>query len=121
HPDWARQRDAGKFDRIITFGAALPALRRRLRQDLRCTGFPRAKVLAIVVALLADTLVRVGNESYVRENNSFGLTTLRNRHLALLAGGRVQMRFRGKSGQRQEVVVSDRQLAKLVRRLQQLP
>jgi len=121
HPDWARQRDAGKFDRIITFGAALPALRRPLRQDLRCTGFPRAKVLAIVVALLADTLVRVGNESYVRENNSFGLTTLRNRHLALLAGGRVQMRFRGKSGQRQEVVVSDRQLAKLVRRLQQLP
>ena len=75
----------------------------------------------MVVALLADTLVRVGNETYARENKSFGLTTLRNRHLALVAGGRVQMRFRGKSGQHHEVEIGDRQLAKQVRSIQQLP
>jgi len=121
HPEWSRVRGVGKFDRIIAFGQALPGLRRRLRQDLRRDGFPRAKVLAIVVALLADTLVRVGNESYARENRSFGLTTLRNRHLALVQGGRVLMRFRGKSGQQQEVAINDRQLARQVRRIQQLP
>lgn len=121
HAHWARERDAGKFDRLIAFGEALPALRRRLARDLKQAGFPRTKVLAMVVALLADTLVRVGNESYARENRSFGLTTLRNRHLDLLRGGRVRMRFRGKSGQLQEVTVGDRRLALLVRRLQQLP
>ncbi len=121
HADWARVRGAGKFDRIIAFGQALPKLRRRLRQDLKRTGYPREKVLAIVVALLAETLVRVGNESYARENRSFGLTTLRNRHLQLLQGGRVRMAFRGKSGQAHEVEVGDKQLARLVRRLQQLP
>ncbi|MET0130097.1 MAG: DNA topoisomerase IB [Stenotrophomonas chelatiphaga] len=121
HPDWARVRGEGKFDRIIAFGEALPTLRRHLRNDLKRTGFPREKVLAIVVALLADTLVRVGNETYARENKSFGLTTLRNRHLALVAGGRVQMRFRGKSGQQHEVEIGDKQLARQVRRIQQLP
>jgi DNA topoisomerase IB len=74
-----------------------------------------------VVALLADTLVRVGNETYAQENKSYGLTTLRNRHLDLLRGGRVRMRFRGKSGQLQEVVVGDRRLGALVRSVQQLP
>ena len=121
HADWAKVRDAGKFGRIIAFGERLPALRRYLRLDLKRPGFPRGKVLAMVVALLADTLVRVGNESYARENRSFGLTTLRNRHLDLLRGGRVRMRFRGKSGQLQEVTVGDRRLGLLVRRLQQLP
>ncbi|MFS2046795.1 DNA topoisomerase IB, partial [Stenotrophomonas geniculata] len=99
HADWAKERDAGKFDRIIAFGEALPALRRRLSRDLKRPGFPQEKVLAMVVALLADTLVRVGNETYAQQNRSFGLTTLRNRHLELLRGGRVRMRFRGKSGQ----------------------
>ena len=121
HPDWARVRGEGKFDRIIAFGEALPKLRRHLRNDLKRAGFPREKVLAIVVALLAETLVRVGNETYARENKSFGLTTLRNRHLALVAGGRVQMRFRGKSGQHHEVEIGDRQLARQVRSIQQLP
>ncbi|HEL3749900.1 TPA: DNA topoisomerase IB [Stenotrophomonas maltophilia] len=121
HADWAKVRDAGKFDRIIAFGEALPTLRRRLARDLRQSGFPRTKVLAVVVALLADTLVRIGNETYARENRSFGLTTLRNRHLELLRGGRVRMRFRGKSGQLQEVTVGDRRLGQMVRRLQQLP
>ena len=121
HADWAAVRDAGKFDRVIAFGEALPALRRRLSRDLKHSGFPREKVLAVVVALLADTLVRVGNESYAKENRSFGLTTLRNRHLDLLRGGRVRMRFRGKSGQLHEVTVGDRRLGTLVRGVQQLP
>jgi DNA topoisomerase IB len=121
HSDWAAVRDAGKFDRIIAFGQALPALRRRLGRDLKRSGFPREKVLAVVVALLADTLVRVGNETYAKENKSYGLTTLRNRHLDLLRGGRVRMRFRGKSGQLHEVTVGDRKLGALVRGVQQPP
>ncbi|NIJ70201.1 DNA topoisomerase IB [Xanthomonas sp. 60] len=121
HPDWAKIRGEGKFDRIIAFGETLPKLRRRLRADLRRSGFPREKVLAIVVALLAETLVRVGNETYAKENKSFGLTTLRNRHLALVAGGRVQMRFRGKSGQQHEIEIGDKALARQVRSIQQLP
>lgn len=121
HADWARVRGDGKFDRVIAFGKALPQLRRRLRRDLKLSGFPRDKVLAIVVALLSETLVRVGNAAYARENRSYGLTTLRNHHLALLKGGRAQMRFRGKSGQAQEIDVDDRRLVQLIRRCQQLP
>ncbi|MCC7633239.1 DNA topoisomerase IB [Stenotrophomonas rhizophila] len=121
HADWARVRGEGKFDRVIAFGKALPALRRRLRRDLKLPGLPRDKVLAIVVALLAGTLVRIGNSAYARDNRSYGLTTLRNHHLAVLKGGRARMRFRGKSGQAQEVEVDDRRLVQLIRRCQQLP
>lgn len=121
HADWARVRGDGKFDRVIAFGKALPQLRRRVACDLKQPGFPRDKVLAIVVALLAETLVRVGNATYARENRSYGLTTLRNHHLALLKGGRAQMRFRGKSGQPHEIDVDDRRLVQLIRRCQQLP
>ncbi len=74
HPDWAQVRGDGKFERLVAFGKALPRLRRRLRSDLARSGFPREKVLAIVVALMADTLVRVGNEEYARSNRSYGLT-----------------------------------------------
>lgn len=121
HPDWAQVRGDGKFERLVAFGKALPRLRRRLRSDLARAGFPREKVLAIVVALMADTLVRVGNEEYARTNRSYGLTTLRNRHLAFLAGGRAQLKFRGKSGLEHEVVIDDKRLAKLVRACRQLP
>ncbi len=121
HPEWSRTRSDGKFDRIVGFGLTLPKLRRQVRRDLALPGLPRAKVLAIVVALLAQTLVRVGNDAYARSNRSYGLTTLRNRHLELVRGGAVQMRFRGKSGQEHEVVINDRRLVKLVRRCQQLP
>src|SRR5690606_17908737 len=102
-------------------GAALPRLRRRLRRDLAQPGFPRDRVLAIVVALLADTLARIGNDAYVRSNRSFGLTTLRNRHIAFLRGGRAQLRFRGKAGAEHEISLDDARLARLVRRCRQLP
>ena len=121
HQDWRRVRGEGKFDRIIAFGTALPRLRRRLRNDLKAKGFPREKVLAIVVSVLAETLVRVGNREYARSNRSYGLTTLRNQHVGFLRGGRARFRFRGKSGQENEVVLDDARLARLLRHCQQLP
>jgi DNA topoisomerase-1 len=81
HPDWNAERDSGKFDRIVAFGKAMPKLRRRVRADLKLPGFPREKVAAIVLAVLAETMIRVGNDEYARSNGSFGLTTLRDRHV----------------------------------------
>jgi DNA topoisomerase-1 len=121
HPDWNAERDSGKFDRIVAFGKAMPKLRRRVRADLKLPGFPREKVAAIVLAVLAETMIRVGNDEYARSNGSFGLTTLRDRHVEFLRGGRARFRFRGKSGQDHEVVLDDRRLVSLVRGCQQLP
>ncbi len=121
HPRWSATRGEGKFDRIVAFGEALPGLRRRLRTDLAREGFPREKVMAMVVAVLGETLVRVGNAEYARDNRSYGLTTLRNRHVAFLHGGRARFRFRGKGGQEHDVVLDDARLVRLLRRCQQLP
>ncbi|WP_245622497.1 DNA topoisomerase IB [Pseudoxanthomonas dokdonensis] len=120
HPQWTAIRDGGKFDRIIAFGQALPRLRRRLRTDLRLPGLPQRKVLALVVAVMAETLIRVGNANYTRDNHSFGLTTLRNRHVEFARGG-ARLQFRGKSGKPQTVQIDDPRLARLVRRCHQLP
>ena len=121
HPQWSEVRGYGKFDRVIAFGSALPRLRRRLRRDFKASGFPREKVLAIVTAVMAETLIRVGNPEYARSNRSFGLTTLRNRHVAFVRGGRARFRFRGKGGLEHDVVLDDARLVQLVRRCQQLP
>ena len=121
HPDWNAERGSGKFDRIVAFGRAMPELRRRVRADLKLAGFPRDKVAAIVLSVLAETMIRVGNDEYARSNGSFGLTTLRDRHVEFLRGGRARFRFRGKSGQDHEVVLDDRRLVSLVRSCQQLP
>ncbi|SCB02992.1 DNA topoisomerase IB [Xanthomonas translucens] len=121
HADWAQLRGDGKFERIIAFGQALPRLRRRLRRDLALPGYPRDKVLAMVVALMAETLVRVGNAEYARSNRSYGLTTLRNRHLEFVKGGRARLKFRGKGGQEHDIEVDDAHLVKLIRGCQQLP
>jgi len=120
HAQWRALRDHDKFDRVQAFGAALPALRRRVRRDLAQAGLPRNKVLALIVRLLDDTLLRVGNEVYTRDNKSFGLTTLRSRHVRA-ERGRLRFAFRGKSGQEREVELSDRRLARIVRSVQQLP
>ncbi|HUH55892.1 MAG TPA: DNA topoisomerase IB [Rhodanobacter sp.] len=120
HAQWRALRDHGKFDRVLAFGAALATLRRRVRRDLARPGLPREKVLALVVRLLDDTLIRIGNEGYARDNKSYGLTTLRSRHVRA-ERGRLRFAFRGKSGQEQEVELSDRRLARIVRRMQQLP
>ncbi|WP_202841380.1 DNA topoisomerase IB [Luteimonas saliphila] len=120
HPDWRPLRDANKFDRIVAFGRALPKLRRGVRVDLALPGLPREKVLAGVVAIMATTLVRVGNSSYARDNGSFGLTTLRNRHARFL-GGELRLQFVGKGGRQHEAGIQDRRLLRLVRAVHELP
>lgn len=121
HPRWNEVRGREKFGRVEAFGRALPKLRRRLREDLKLPGFPERKVAAIVVAVMADTLVRIGNEGYARDNHSYGLTTLRNRHVSFLRDGRARLKFRGKGGVEHEVELDDARLVKLVRGCQQLP
>src|SRR5690606_9104155 len=120
HPRWRDCRDTGKFERLPAFADALPRLRRRLRADLALPGFPRDKVLALVVATMATTLVRVGNDAYARENRSFGLTTLRSRH-ARFPKGALRLQFTGKGGKRHDVEVDDRRLARMLRAMHQLP
>ncbi len=119
HPRWRAVRDATKYDRMIAFAEALPAIRARVTADLALHDLPREKVLAAVVRLLDETSLRIGNQEYARENESYGLTTLRNEH-AEVAGTRVRFRFRGKSGKEREVDVRDRRVAKIVRRCQEL-
>ena len=120
HADWQATRGEGKFARLAAFGRALPRLRRRLRSDRARPGLPQHKVLAIVVTLLAQTLIRVGNDEYARSNGSFGLTTLRDRHVRV-ARGRAVFRFAGKSGQQHEITLADARLVRLVRQCQDLP
>jgi DNA topoisomerase-1 len=120
HSRWGVRRGLDKFERMIAFAEALPAIRRRCDRDLARRGLPREKVLAAVVRLLESTLIRVGNEEYARLNRSFGLTTLRDRH-ARVAGSKVRFRFRGKSGAMHDVGLRDRRLAAIVRRCQELP
>ena len=123
HPEWRVARDAGKFDRLREFGAALPRIRARVARDLAAPVGKRVlreTVLAAVVRLLDKTLVRVGNDEYARSNGSFGLTTLRNRHAAV-SGGALTLRFRGKSGVDHDVAVVDARVARVVKRCQALP
>ena len=120
HHEWRGQRDDVKYERMIAFGSALPRSRRRVSRDLRRPGLPRERVLAAVVRLLEKTGARVGNEEYARDNSSFGLTTLRDRH-ARVGSKRVRFRFRGKGGKAAEVELSDARLARVVRRCQDLP
>jgi DNA topoisomerase-1 len=121
HPQWRSVRDEDKFAHLVDFGRALPRLRRRLRADLRMPGLPADKVLAIVVSLLMDTYVRIGNDAYERSNGSFGLTTLRNRHVAFLGAGKARLSFKGKSGQRHSLLIDDPRMVRLVRACQSLP
>jgi len=121
HAEWRSTRDEGKFSRMIEFGSRLPQLRRRLKRDLALEGLPKDKVLAVVVTLLAETLIRVGNEEYARTNKSYGLTTLRDRHVKFLRDGRASFVFRGKSGRPHEIVLDDKHLGRVIRRCQNLP
>src|SRR5436305_11542945 len=120
HERWREIRDENKYGRMIDFGKALPKIRRRVAKDLNLPGLPRNKVLATVVQLLERTFIRIGNEEYAKENKSFGLTTMRNHHVKI-RGSQLRFRFRGKSGVRQEVDLDDRRIAKIVRKLQELP
>lgn len=120
HPKWRDVRDEAKYERMIKFGQALPAIRAEVDRALKLPGLPREKVLATIVYLLEATMMRVGNEEYARTNKSFGLTTLRNRHVKV-DGSDVEFRFRGKSGVYHQVKVHDARLARIIRRSRDLP
>ncbi len=120
HPRWREVRDEDKYSRMIDFVRALPRIRRRVRRDLSRRGMPREKVLAAIVQLLETTLIRVGNEEYAKQNESYGLTTIHNRHVRV-RGSTLRFDFRGKSGVEHEIDLHDPRLARIVRKCKDLP
>ena len=120
HPEWRKTRSQHKFNRMLLFGASLPLIRQTTAKHLRKRGLPREKVLAAVVQLLETTLIRVGNDQYAKKNSSFGLTTLRDRHVEI-EGSKVQFEFRGKSGVDHEIELQDRRLANVIKQCQEIP
>ena len=120
HERWREVRDEAKYGRLGDFAKALPRVRARVDADLAQAGIPRERVLATAIRILGETFMRVGNVEYARENGSFGLTTLRSKHVDV-EGSRIVFRFRGKSGKDHEVDVRDRRLARVIARLEQLP
>lgn len=121
HPQWQAVRQRLRFDRLVLFGQALPEIRARTAHDLRMEGLPREKVLALVVRLLDDTLIRIGGDEYARDNDSFGLTTMRRRHARFDADGRCTFVFAGKSGQEHEIALEDKALARVVKDCADVP
>lgn len=119
HPRYRQIRDETKFNRMLLFSQALPEIRERVENDLALPGMPREKVMAIVIRLLEMTLIRVGNAEYARDNESFGLTTLRDKHVEV-TGKSIEFSFKGKGGKRHIIGIEDRRLAKLVKRSQDL-
>lgn len=120
HERWREVRDEGKYEKMVLFGQALPKIRKRIEKDLAKPGLPREKVLATVIELLERTFIRIGNEEYAKQNKSFGLTTLKNRHVDV-SGTTVKFQFRGKSGVNHKKEIHDRRLAKIMKKLQDLP
>jgi DNA topoisomerase-1 len=120
HPHYRQIRNHTKFHRMLDFAAALPSIRAQVGKDLKSPGLPRRKVIATIVKLLETTFIRVGNEEYAQENSSFGLTTLRDRHVRI-QGGTLRLQFRGKSAQMHDVAVEDKRLARIIRDCRDLP
>jgi DNA topoisomerase-1 len=120
HPRWREVRDAVKYDRMLSFAEALPRIRERTDHDLERHGLPREKVLATVVRLREETRIRIGNDEYRKENGSYGLTTLRNRHVSVL-GAELRFTFRGKSGKHHTIELHDRRMARLMKRILEIP
>ena len=120
HPRWRVVRDEAKYSKMLVFGRVLPTIRARVQQDMARHGLPKVKVVAAIVALLEKTMMRVGNEEYAKQNKSFGLTTLRDRH-AKISGGHLEFDFRGKHGVQHHIDLSDRRLARVVKSCRDLP
>ena len=120
HPEWRKVRSQHKFNRMLLFGAHLPLIRQTTNKHLRKRGLPREKVLATVVQLLENTLIRVGNSQYAKKNRSYGLTTLRDRHVET-TGTKVKFEFRGKSGVDHQIELNDRRLANVIKKCQEIP
>jgi DNA topoisomerase-1 len=120
HPRWSACRDDVKYSSLVAFAEALPRLRSRIDADLRRHGLPRERVVASIVWLLDNTMIRVGNAAYARDNKSFGLTTLRDRHVEI-TGSTLRFAFKGKSGKEWQLKLTDRRIAKVVRGAQDIP
>jgi DNA topoisomerase-1 len=120
HPRWREVRDEVKYGRMVAFGEALPEIRRRVDRDISRRALSRPRVVAAIVRLLDETSIRVGNDEYARENRSFGLTTMRKRHVGV-EGSRIMFRFRGKGGKLSDVDVTDPRVARVLRRCEGLP
>ncbi|MFL9910117.1 DNA topoisomerase IB [Paraburkholderia sp. RL17-337-BIB-A] len=120
HPRWRETRDADKYERMAEFGRALPKIRARVARDLKLAGMPCDKVIAAIVQLLDTTLIRIGSVEYARDNQSYGLTTLRKKHVKIEAG-QLRFRFRGKSGIEHDVTVDNPRIKRIVRRCAELP
>jgi DNA topoisomerase-1 len=120
HPRWREVRDETKYARMILFGETLPTIRERVEEDLRKRGLTREKVLATVTRLLETTFIRVGNDEYARNNHSFGLTTMRDRHVDV-EGSTIHFEFRGKSGVKHSIDLQDRRLARIVKKCRDIP
>ena len=120
HPKFRAVRDAAKYDHMLDFARALPGVRKTIGEHAALKGMPREKVLAAIVSLLETTLIRVGNDDYAKDNKSYGLTTLKNRHVAV-EGGQLRFKFKGKSGKEWDLGIRDRRIAKIVRDCQELP
>ena len=120
HQRWRQVRDETKYARMMAFGAALPKIRQRVDADLKKSGLPREKVLAAIVRLMEKTTIRVGNQEYARTNKSYGLTTMKNRHVKI-EGAHLVFKFKGKSGVRHDIDLHDKRLAKIVAQTQELP
>jgi DNA topoisomerase-1 len=120
HKLWREVRDEAKYGRMVSFGKALPLIRKQADAALAMPGLPREKVLATVIHLLQITMIRIGNDEYARQNKSFGLTTLRNRHIRI-DGSEMEFHFRGKSGVEHAIKVNDRRLARIIKKIRDLP
>src|SRR4051812_18003555 len=120
HDRWRAVRDESKFEQLVPFGEALPRIRQQVAADLATRGMTHDKTVATIVRLLDESLIRIGNEAYARENQSFGLTTLRDEHVDV-HGETVHFTFRGKSGKQHQISVRDRRVARVIRTLQHLP
>lgn len=120
HPRWRETRDAAKFGHMVEFARTLPRIREQVERDLGRPGLSREKVLATVVRLLETTLIRVGNDDYAKQNGSYGLTTLRNKHVEV-EGSKLRFSFKGKSGKNWQLQVTDRRIARILRECQELP
>jgi DNA topoisomerase-1 len=120
HPAWREVRDATKYEHTARFARAVPEIRRRVKADLERPGLPREKVIAAVVRLLDATAIRVGNAEYAKDNESYGVTTMRSRHVRI-SGSTLRFKFRGKSGVEHSIALDDKRLARVVRRLRDLP
>ena len=120
HPKWREARDGTKYSRMLDFAKVLPAIRSRVSADLRREGMPREKVLATIVKLLDLTAIRIGNEEYAKQNRSYGLTTLKTKHVDV-DGSKVKFRFTGKSGIKHEVAITHKGIAKILKRCQEIP